>query len=61
MARADGSLEIWDLGAGGISASKTVSTHEITVVAFSSDARQIATGDILGNIGVWSVPDLRPG
>lgn len=59
MARADGSLEIWDLGAGVISASKPVSTSEITVVTFSSDARQIATGDILGNIGVWSVKDLR--
>lgn len=53
-------MEIWDLGQGRLSATLRVSAdEEITVVAFSADARHIATGDILGNIGVWSVADLQ--
>ncbi len=55
----DGLLQLWDVGNGQEIISKQIDNNDITQIAISPDASQIATIGYDSEIAIWSVPRLE--
>lgn len=59
LGRANGAVELWDLGRRVQTGAWQAGTDEICVVTLSSNLALLATGDVRGQIKVWSLPEAE--
>ncbi|MHB8957365.1 MAG: WD40 repeat domain-containing protein [Pirellulaceae bacterium] len=59
--KSHGYLALWDLGSGNCTAAVRIRERGagIQALAFSPDGKTLATGDFIGGVRTWAVPEAR--